>query len=159
MNKNYTLKELADIGAKAANLCLPDGVRMCVLNGAPPHHIVARQAFTKAILDTIGYEFPVDEEREAFDAWCSANHKLATTDQFEAWKAGRDELRRAQSLDKQPTEPAWIPWEGGKCPLEDGMIWQAKLRSGTHVKAKGLACRWDHNGRAGDIVAYRVLKG
>jgi hypothetical protein len=98
MNKNYTLKELAEIGAKAANSCLPDGVRMCVLNGAPPHHVVARQAFTKAILDAIGYEFPVDEEREAFAKWWATSNLQTfcnAEDAFKAWKAGREELRKA----------------------------------------------------------------
>lgn len=166
MNKNYTLKELADIGAKAAYSCMPDGVRMCVLNGAPPHHVVARQAFTKAVLDAIGYEFPKDEEREAFERWQKSMLQGFGGDQysfekaaFEAWKAGREELRRAQLLDKQPAEPAWIPWEGGKCPLGDGMIWEAKFRSGTLVKGEGRACRWNHLGVDGDIVAYRVWEG
>lgn len=153
MNKNYTLKELADIGLNAACQFEPN-------SKFPLSFQNYREAFTKAILDAIGYEFPKDEEREAFHAWCSSVRleKSDYDDLFEAWKAGREELRRAQLLDKQPAEPAWIPWEGGECPLEDGMIWEAKLRSGTHVKAKGLACRWNHNGRAGDIVAYRVLE-
>lgn len=146
MNQTYTLKELADIGAVAANLDYVLGE-------------IAREAFTKAVLDAIGYEFPKDEELEAFERWLEKSNLGYQDTFFEIWKAGREELRRAQLLDKQPAEPAWIPWEGGKCPLEDGMIWQAKLRSGTHVKAKGLAYRWDHNGRDGDIVAYRVLEG
>lgn len=150
MNKNYTLKELADIGG--------------LESAKHSNHQKAREAFTKAILDAIGYEFPKDEEREAFERWLAEQgdgfHPCGDVDKaFAVWKAGREELRRAQLLDKQPAEPAWIPWEGGECPLADGMIWEAKLRSGTHVKAKGLACRWDHNGRAGDIVAYRVLEG
>jgi hypothetical protein len=153
MNKNYTLKELADIGLNAACQFEPNSKFLLSFQNY-------REAFAKAVLDAIGYEFPKDEEREAFEKWLEHHPMRSSNDDlFEAWQAGREELRRAQLLDKQPAEPAWIPWEGGKCPLEDGMIWEAKLRSGTHVKAKGLACRWDHNGRAGDIVAYRVLEG
>ena len=92
-NKNYTLEELAEIGATEAYSCLPDVGMMCLFGPASPHQLAARKAFTKAILDAIGYEFPKDEDREAFDAWAKANNKLATTDQFEAWKAGREELR------------------------------------------------------------------
>jgi hypothetical protein len=164
MNKNYTLKELADIGAKAANSCLPEGVRMCVLNGAPPHHVVARQAFTKAILDAIGYKFPKDEERKAFDAWCNANHKLATTDQFEAWKAGREELLKTQALAKEPdtkTEPAWIPWPGGdKSPIVGEQTrCEIELRNGKrHVCNENYSLYWEHHGTAGDIIAYRILE-
>lgn len=109
MNKNYTLKELVDIGARAANLQHVVGV-------------VAREAFAKAILDAIGYEFPKDEEREAFAKWWETSNLQTfcnADDAFEAWKAGREELRRSQSLDKKPTEPAepaWISWSGGECP-------------------------------------------
>ena len=152
MNKIYTLKELADIGLNAACQFEPN-------SKFPLSFQNYREAFAKAVLDAIGYEFPKDEEREAFEKWRAGLVLHPEESAFEAWKAGREELRRAQLLDKQPAEPAWIPWEGGECPLADGMIWEAKLRSGTHVKAKGLACRWDHNGRAGDIVAYRVLEG
>lgn len=159
MNKNYTLKELAEIymGSPMPESACTNTIR----------------AGIQKVLDAIGYEFPKDEEREAFERWQKSMLQGFGGDQysfekaaFEAWKAGREELRRATAIpvcavnpDAKPKEPAWIPWEGGECPLGDGMIWEAKLRSGTHVKAKGLACRWDHNGRAGDIVAYRVLEG
>jgi hypothetical protein len=166
MNKNYTLKELADIGLNSACQFEPN-------SKFPLSFQNYREAFTKAVLDAIGYEFPKDEEREAFERWRAGLVLHPEEAAFEAWKAGREELRRFINkhqysspeqmneaiLGLTPKEPAWIPWEGGECPLEDGMIWEAKLRSGTHVKAKGLACRRDHNGRAGDIVAYRVWEG
>jgi hypothetical protein len=177
MNNKYTLKKLADIGAKAANSCLPDYVSMCVLNGAPPHHVVAREAFTKAILDAIGYEFPKDkedEEREAFDAWCNANYKLATTDQFEAWKAGREELRRAikkpsystpeqivKSIQNLTTkEPAWIPWFGyDKSPIPGKQTrYEVEYRDGAKALCVQNTLRWAHHGTAGDIIAYRILE-
>ena len=135
---------------------------MCVLNGAPPHHVVARQAFTKAILDAIGYEFPKNKEREAFDAWCNANHKLATTDQFEAWKAGREELLKTQALAKESdtkTEPAWIPWPGGdKSPIvREQTKFEVEFRGGVRRILSQSALCWRHTGTAGDIIAYRVL--
>lgn len=104
MKKKYTLKELADIG---------------VLESAKhSNHQKAREAFTKAILDTIGFELPKDEEREAFDAWWgNIDHYPGDDDEvFAVWKAGREELRRRECLDKQPTEPAWIPWGGRRVP-------------------------------------------
>lgn len=162
MNKNYTLKELADIGANAANSCLPDYVSMCVLNRAPPHHVVAREAFTKAILDAIGYKFPKDEGRKAFDAWCNANHKLSTTDKFEAWKAGREELLKTQALAKEPdtTEPAWIPWSGGdKSPIVGEQRYEVKYRDGVmHTYTQNNVLCWRHSGTCADIIAYRILE-
>ena len=166
MNKNYTLKELADIGAKAAYSCMPDGVRMCVLNGAPPHHVVARQAFTKAVLDAIGYEFPKDEEREAFERWWRAGVALHPEEAaFEAWKAGREELRKAVpmlSFDKNITitsEPDWIPWNGGdKSPIVGQQIYEVKYRDGQmHIYIQDNVLCWRHSGTCADIIAYRII--
>ena len=152
MNKNYTLKELADIGAKAGHSWERDW------------SISTNEAFTKAILDAIGYELPKDEEREAFHAWCGSGRleKSDYDDLFEAWKAGREELRRAQSLDKQPTEPAWIPWEGGECPLGDGVKrWEVMFVGGYKVLTELPPSKyyWIKDSDMADIVAYRVWEG
>lgn len=100
MNK-FSLKELADIGAKASLQHITGTYAAMAVSdrsSAWERERPAREAFAKAILDAIGYQLPKDEEREAFDAWCETNHKLATTDQFEAWKAGREELRKAMPI-------------------------------------------------------------
>lgn len=165
MNKNYTLKELADIGAKAANSCLPEGVRMCVLSGSPPHHVVARQAFTKAILDTIGYEFPVDAEREAFAKWWATSNLQTfcnAEDAFKAWKAGREELRKevcSDQCEETKTEPAWIPWHGGdKSPIvEKQTRYEVEFREGSRHTLTRDVLDWSHNGSLGDIIAYRII--
>lgn len=167
MNKNYTLKELADIGLNAACQFEPN-------SKFPLSFQNYREAFTKAILDAIGYQLPKDAEREAFDAWCNANHKLATTDQFEAWKAGREELRKAGCsaqcrdtqtepawiLDKQPVFPAWIPWYGGdKSPIVGEQTrYEIEYRDGARTICTRNTLRWSHNGTAGDIMAYRILE-
>ena len=117
MNNKYTLKELADMFAFVRKEALSNGQS---IEGA-------RELALKHILDAIGYELPKNAEREAFDAWCKANHKLATTDQFEAWKAGREELRKKVCSDKceetktEPEwwEPEWISWNGGRCPIPE----------------------------------------
>lgn len=174
MNKNYTLKELADIGAKAAeNECST----MAVSRGHEDFGIdaQAREAFAKAVLDAIGYEFPKDEEREAFERWCESrqplvNHVLAKEDQFAAWKAGREELRRALEIRDARTEqehaaeleePAWIPWGGGECPLPDTVKrWEYRNRDGFESidPAPPKSYRWIHTGDCDDIIAYRVLE-
>ena len=185
MNKNYTLKELADIGVKAAN-STPDGST----------YIENAQAFTKAVLDAIGYEFPKDEEREAFERW-QKSHTVDPNDAFfDVWRAGREELRRSinkptysmpnnyagiaflasQQVDLTTeqqkavdaclkeelslAEPAWIPWGGGECPLADGVKrWECKFRGGWTSEfdyiVRGV---WHHGGHINDIVAYRVIQ-
>lgn len=156
MNKNYTLKELADIGAKAGHSWERDW------------SISTNEAFTKAILDAIGYEFPKDEEREAFERWYDHVSKLdldATL--FEAWRAGREELRKESCSvkcgDAKPKEPAWIPWEGGECPLSDTVKrWEYEVRAGVIEPGEEINprhLRWAHTGGDGDIVAYRVIDG
>lgn len=110
MNKNYTLKELADIGAEAAYMAV-EGTKMSLIKDSEDQP--AREAFTKAVLDAVGYEFPKDEELEAFDRWLEKSNLGYQDTFFEIWKAGREELRRAQMMAKEPgenkTEPAWIP--------------------------------------------------
>ena len=155
MNKNYTLKELADIGLSAACQFEPN-------SKFPLSFQNYREAFVKAILDAIGYKFPKDEERKAFDAWCNANHKLSTTDKFEAWKAGREELLKTQALAKEPdtkTEQAWIPWYGGdKSPIVGEQTrYEVECRSGARNIWNTNFLRWSHDGSLGDIIAYRIL--
>lgn len=150
MKKKYTLKELADIG---------------VLESAKhSNHQKAREAFTKAILDTIGFELPKDEEREAFDAWWgNIDHYPGDDDEvFAVWKAGREELRRAQMTAK---EPGWIPWAGGECPLPDTVKrWEIKAKNGAVylTDRKPSTYLWWHSERDGfsqeNIVAYRVIE-
>lgn len=174
MNTQYTLKELANFGQMSAHMKL-DGRSVMHVDPDGPYFEKdrpAREAFTKAILDAIGYEFPKDAEREAFDAWCNANHKLATTNQFEAWKAGRDELRRAinkpsystpeqieKSIQNLTTkEPAWIPWSGGdKSPIVRQQRYEVKFRDGVIHPYTQNNLRWRHRGSFDDIIAYRIL--
>lgn len=163
MKKTYTLKELADIGSKAA--CLDTA-------GAVKLHQNCREAFTKAILDAVGYEFPKDEEREAFEKWCSRYPNLRGDMCFEVWKAGREALREELRVQGARAEnelaaevsqdgPPWIPWSGGECPLPDTVIkWQLRFRSGNEqvTETKPKTFYWWHDGDECDIVAYRVIK-
>lgn len=185
MNKNYTLKELADMFASVRREALSNGQS---IEGA-------RELALKHILDAIGYELPKNAEREAFDAWCKANHKLATTDQFEAWKAGREELRKKVCSDKceetktEPEwwEPEWISWNGGRCPIpektkREGLIpeypkselfccvpllskcpipedtkCEVKFRNGGADIGPAKRFDWDHVEEDHDIIAYRII--
>lgn len=259
MNKNYTLKELSDIGAKAANSKLPTArYQMTVgLVSTYPDHTEAREAFTKAVLDAIGYEFPKDEEREAFERWLEANPKRSSNDDLlDAWKAGREGLRQALAKNEEEpvcainpdsklkesephhcseiwlinklwqdsmenkssaatgyspegycmseaeadllvseggtvkangwplmwdtplrrkvrvkqlfpnaneawskTDPPWIPWNGGECPLPDTVKkWELRYRGGAKevMMLRPSAYCWIHCGSGADIFAYRV---
>ena len=178
MNKTYTLKELADIGARKAYYHV-SGTRMSLLNDEGENHQNAREAFTKAILDAIGYEFPKDEERDAFERWIAEQgdgfHPCGDEDKaFLVWKAGREELRREQMTAKEPpelvekplpaygevkTEPAWIPWRGGQCPLPDTVKrWEFRYRGGFISTDPMMPSKyhWGHDGSKYDIIAYRV---
>ncbi len=60
-----------------------------------------------------------------------------------------------------PSEPDWIPWSGGLCPVPLGTPVQVRYRSGNEWYASagsgGAEC-WIHFDTLGDIVAYRVLQ-
>jgi len=68
------------------------------------------------------------------------------------------------ALDKWPADdsPAWIPHDGGPCPLKTEEVeeWEFKFRDGyiRRVPGNPNAWRWRHRKEAGDIIAYRVLK-
>ena len=167
MNKNYTLKELAEIGQMSAHMKL-DGRSVMHVDLDDPYFEKdrpAREAFTKAVLDAIGYEFPKDAEREAFDDWSNAYCKDATTYyqilMFEAWKAGREELRKGFCSDQcedTKTEPAWIPWNGDSTPIVgEETRYEVECRSGVRNILTRNDVRWSHNGSTGDIIAYRIL--
>lgn len=169
MNNKYTLKELADIAKNAAEKANKESQEVqwgAVMAKADRPGFIWSET-VRAILDAIGYEFPKDEEREAFDAWCNANHKLATTDHqilmFKAWKAGREELLKTQALAKESdtkTEPAWIPWFGyDKSPITGSQTkFEVECRDGKKFICNKDRLRWSHNGTYSDIIAYRILE-
>lgn len=76
--------------------------------------------------------------------------------------AVRDALRPYDSGVRVAEKPKvdWIAWCGGDMPLPHGTRIEVRHRDGEeNVDTAGGAFskRWDHNGFAGDIVAYRVL--
>lgn len=163
-----TLSQLADIGAEASRKAMPDIMFVTVDAGITYYagELLAREAFAKAILDAVGYKLPIDPEREAFDAWLKEQGGTDFMDMkesmFLSWKAGR------ATLAKEPdakTEPAWIEWKGGPCPIPDTVRrWEYKLGDGMHRPAYGppraYADNWEHAegcGRMYHITAYRVL--
>jgi hypothetical protein len=163
----HTLSQLADIGAAAAfadpSLKGSWHLTASSLSDYWKQEQPAREAFAKAILNAIGYKLSVDPEREAFDVWffkhISEHGKL---DPFEVWKVGRDELRKAQMLDKEPSQPendGWIDWPGGDCPVDGTVTVQVQYRLnnfGGTGNAGGF--RWNHSDTASDIIAYKIVK-
>jgi hypothetical protein len=118
-----TLSQLADIGAAAAYNAI-DGTLLVVLaaHSSYEEQRSAREAFAKAVLDAVGYKFPVDPEREAFDAWMKEHESVDLT-YFEAWKAGRAAVL-AEQVDHEVVMPHF---DSGKSQPETfeahGLTW------------------------------------
>ncbi len=165
------LSELANIGTAAACVIIPTEFKMAIgaLGSDFNRDQPAREAFTKAILDAIGYKLPVDPEREAYDKWASQEGPIAGL--FEAFKAGRAMLResmekqRHSALDeiipqtaKQPKNNGWIPWSGGECPVEVSQRVEVQYCG---LEITEIACaqifRWNHAGKPSDIIAYKLV--
>jgi hypothetical protein len=182
MNKNYTLKELADMFVYKRRKALYNGQS---IEGA-------RMLALKHVLDSIGYEFPKDAEREAFDAWWKVNRITFCNeeDAFQLWKAAREELRKEVCSDQcedTKTEPDWILWTGDRCPSQErtkrkGLIpeypgselfccvpllskcpipedtkCEVKFRNGETDIGPAKKFDWDHAEEGHDIIAYRIL--
>jgi hypothetical protein len=161
----HTLSQLADIGAKAAHHTLNNSSLVCVASSFVPNFkqdAPAREAFTKAVLDAVGYKLPVDPEREAFDAWFqSAQIPQGETQAFSAWKAGREELRKAQMPAKEPPQPKngdWIDWPGDERPVDKFAKVEVRYRGinkGDILPAGDF--RWNHINHPSDIIAYKIV--
>lgn len=56
------------------------------------------------------------------------------------------------------SKDGWIRHRGGKCPVDDLMRVEVRMRGGDsgHERADGL--RWNHIGSPGDIMAYRICE-
>ena len=67
----------------------------------------------------------------------------------------------AALAEPQADEDGWIPWSGGECPLEYGVIHHARFRDGCESALDADApgwLGWKHRGADFDIIAYRVVK-
>ena len=79
------------------------------------------------------------------------------------WYRAVDNVGRAKHREKlsgKITEPGeWIEWQGGKCPIADGVKHQVRFRdhSLSHVCDDAASWSWRHACEDFDIVAYRVL--
>lgn len=88
-------------------------------------------------------------------------HPLSRTRRpLPSWSKASEEPEKAKPAD----DPAWIPHDGGPCPLKDEEVeeWEWKMRDGcinasvgTHLPSERY---WHHTGHAFEIIAYRVLK-
>ncbi len=54
-----------------------------------------------------------------------------------------------------PSKDGWIEWNGGECPCP-GVPVAVKYRNGVEDQLVAEYFRWDHSGRVGDIIAYRL---
>jgi hypothetical protein len=176
----HTLSLLANIGAAAAffDPSLKGSWHLTVFSSSEywEQEQPAREAFAKAVLDAVGYKFPVDPEREAFNAWySSAQMASAGTSElaFQAWKTGREELRKVyeaksqSALDeiipqtaKQPENDGWIDWPGGMfSPVDRNVTVQVQYRANDFGDTGNAGFfRWNHSDKASDIIAYKIVK-
>lgn len=56
------------------------------------------------------------------------------------------------------TEPEWIEWKGGECPVPPETRVDVKNGRGwVHTRYPAESWNWGHRGNSWDIVAYRVV--
>lgn len=98
---------------------------------------------TTAQLDHIAPHYSADEQIE------------------EAGKLVSEALKKTAVEAWSKTEPAWIPWAGGECPVSmNCRRLEVRFRDGEEYLTDGAyGFVWTHSGARGDIVAYRVLEG
>ena len=52
----------------------------------------------------------------------------------------------------------WIEWNGGKCPVDNGVSIDVRFRNGAELYDVISSLRWSHDGVSGDIIAYRICE-
>lgn len=67
----------------------------------------------------------------------------------------RDLVRLTEDV---PDEEGWIEWNGGENPAPGATV-EYRMRGGDSYEDEANNLRWNACGWAGDIVAYRVVKG
>jgi hypothetical protein len=119
-----TLSQLADIGAAAAYNAI-DGTHVCMLDTMMTcysDHRPAREAFAKAVLDAVGYKFPVDPEREAFERWLARQGEDNKPDLFTVWQAGKASTTTTEPPQPETFEAHDLTWSkhtpGDPTPLD-----------------------------------------
>lgn len=162
MNTNHTLDSLSKVFRQSFDAASKEAFEpVCGVRRSRDEALeFAYREAIKAVLNAIGYQFPVDPEREAYEKWFSSH---PSPEPYDAWKAGREELRK-QSGQATKEAPPWIEWKGGPCPIPDTVKrWEYRCRDGFTCRTPGSPSRyslagWEHRGcHENHFVAYRVL--
>lgn len=66
------------------------------------------------------------------------------------------------SIDEDPANDGWIPWAGGKCPVDDVALVEIWRRDGVQLvgyKARpAIRWSWRNCNTLTDIIAYRIVR-
>lgn len=65
-------------------------------------------------------------------------------------------LRLIQGVQGVGRVPEWIDWAGGACPVSPDTRLEVEFRNGGVSRMSACYLDWEHQGRASDIVRYRV---
>ena len=99
----------------------------------------------------------------SYEGHFTIGHLVANRHQTILSRAEYFHLYQAQDAD------GWITHDGAKCPVATGVAVDVKYRDGGimlnlpanlphHTRRTAAPCWWDHDGMAGDIIAYRLHK-
>jgi len=77
----------------------------------------------------------------------------------EMYKQALEKLIPMWDLDKQDiVQGEWVEWDGGGRPVDSQIVVEYKTRLGNIHSNMAYDLRWIHEGKGGDIIAYRVMK-
>lgn len=58
----------------------------------------------------------------------------------------------------RPRMDHWHSWQGGECPLPDGLVFELILRDGTFGPGgPASTLTWEHHDESTDIIAFRIV--
>jgi hypothetical protein len=147
-----TLSQLADIGAAAALQHVTGTYAVAVNTRSTSWQAdaPAREAFAKAVLDAVGYKFPVDPEREDFERWLARQGEDNKPDLSTVWQAGKASTTTTEPPQPETFEAHGLTWTkhtpGDPMPCDgDAMLqvfWDSDFAENSSSVA-GKAADWD----------------
>lgn len=90
------------------------------------------------------------------DGWKIKYKSTLANDWYLAQKPIFDESKEYRVV---PDEDGWLPWYGGECPVDPDTMVEVRYKGGPAIGvAQAHSICWEHIDKAGDVIAYRIIK-
>lgn len=83
-------------------------------------------------------------------------NSMSNTEFLRALSEALSEMLEARAV-AEKTDDGWIPWSGGKQPVDGDTVVFFRYRDGEESMLAARYCDWTHEGNDSDIIAYKLV--